>query len=600
MNEEIDDAMNEDINEKNNNDRTPRCRPSRSTARPPNFRYGALARTIQRPFRMDPNDYALLVLDEPISYKQAIECDERDKWLGAIEDELNAHIDNNTWSIVERTPDMNVIGCRWVFKKKRDAQGSVSKYKARLVAKGYNQQYGIDFHDTFAPVLKYTSLRIIIALSLYLDHRLEQLDVKTAFLNAYVKEDIFIEIPEGINESDDYVMKLNKALYGIKQAPREWHSEVDGYLHTLHYISCQKDTCLYWKKTKTAGIILLGLFVDDITTSVHDRDLVEWNEDKMKLKMKYDLTELGELHHILGMKVKESSSSSSTSSREIIITQDTYIKDKLDIFNFDRCNTVTTPELTIKSNKSTIINDKSSTTLTHEQLHTYQMMVGSLIYASISTRPDITHATNMVARCMSSPSTVNMVMVKRIYRYLSGSRSLGLTYTNEYQGDEVKITGYCDADWGGDITDRKSTTGYCTMINDNLVSWQTKKQTTVAQSSAEAEYMAINDVAREVMWIRMILTELNVKIVTPTVIYVDNQPAIRISENSSDHARSKHIDIKHYYIRDLIKDGSIHLEWISTHDQLADIFTKALGVTAFTSLRDRLMRRTNEHHTSSQ
>jgi hypothetical protein len=138
------------------------------------------------------------------------------------------------------------------------------------------------------------------------------------------------------------------------------------------------------------------------------------------------------------------------------------------------------------------------------------------------------------------------------------------------------------------------------MINDNLVSWQTKKQTTVAQSSAEAEYMAINDVAREVMWIRMILTELNVKIVTPTVIYVDNQPAIRISENSSDHARSKHIDIKHYYIRDLIKDGSIHLEWISTHDQLADIFTKALGVTAFTSLRDRLMRRTNEHHTSSQ
>jgi hypothetical protein len=230
------------------------------------------------------------------------------------------------------------------------------------------------------------------------------------------------------------------------------------------------------------------------------------------------------------------------------------------------------------------------------------MMVGSLIYASISTRPDITHAVNIVARYMSNPSPLNMVMVKRIYRYLSGHRSLGLTYTNEHQGDEVELNGYCDADWGGkknqtneteeQKNNRRSTTGYCTFINRNLISWHTKKQPTVAQSSAEAEYMAINDVAREIMWIRILLTELNVKIKTPSIIYCDNQPAIRISSNDSDHERTKHIDIKHYYIRDLIKDGSIHIEWLTTHDQLADIFTKALGRITFTSMRDRLMRPT--------
>jgi len=179
------------------------------------------------------------------------------------------------------------------------------------------------------------------------------------------------------------------------------------------------------------------------------------------------------------------------------------------------------------------------------------MMVGSLIYASISTRPDTTHAVNMISRHMSNPSHEHMIMVKRVFRYLSGTRTLGLLYNNEnqHQGGDIELTGYCDADWGGDLTDRKSTTGYCTMMNGNLVSWQSKKQPTVALSSTEAEYMAINDVAKEIMWMRMILGELGLKVVTPTIIYVDNQPAIRISENDSEHDRTKHIDIRHFFSR---------------------------------------------------
>jgi hypothetical protein len=464
-------------------------RSSRSTARP--VRYGALARSTSHPFRMDPNDYALLVLDEPISYKQAIECDDRHKWQIAIQDELDAHVKNNTWTIVDRTNNMNVIGCKWVFKKKRDSQGNVVKYKARLVAKGYNQQYGIDFRDTFAPVLKYKSLRIILIFSVIHNRRIEQLDVKTAFLNACVKEDIYVTIPEGMNDvSDSHVMKLNKALYGIKQAPREWHAEIDGYLHSIGYTSCRKDSCIYWKKSNTHDIIIIGLFVDDILSSYSIVDEREWQRDKMLLKNKYEMTELGDVQHILGMKVTRTSNS-------ISITQQTYIDDKLELFGFTNAKPMSTPEVISKLS----ISGESSTPFTAEDVNTYRMIVGSLIYASISTRPDITHAVNMVSRRMSNPSHDSTMMAKRILRYLSGTRTLGLHYNNnnQHQGGEIELIGYCDADWGGNLTDRKSTTGYCTMMNGNLVSWQSKKQATVALSSAEAQYMAISDVAKEII-----------------------------------------------------------------------------------------------------
>ena len=554
---------------------------------------------LSRQFRMDPNDYALLVLDEPITYRQAVDSQDHREWKSAIDDELKAHEKNRTWSIVRHTSDMNVIGCRWVFKVKRDANGNVSKYKARLVAKGYNQQEGIDYHDTFAPVLNARSFRILLAYSVLYNTQLDQLDVKTAFLNAPVQEDIYISVPEGMDIPAGYVMKLNRALYGIKQAPREWHKEIDTTLHTLGYTSCIKDTCLYWKRTRTNNIIILGLFVDDMPTAYHRLDQSEWKEDKEKLKLKYELSELGDVHHVLGMKITRSSSTPSSSSSmtsRLTISQQSYTTDKLQLFNMDQSNSDTTPELPSSSSSSKKQTSTVGITLHSDQLHAYQMMVGSLIYASISTRPDITHAVNQVARHMSAPTDVHMKMVKRIFRYLNGTRTHGLEYSNSKQSSKIVLSGYCDADWGGDLTDRKSTTGYCTFMNGNLISWQTKKQTTVALSTAEAEYMAISDLAKEIMWMRMILTELQLSIETPTIIYVDNQPAIRISENDSDHDRTKHIDIRHYYIRDLVNDGSVKLQWISTDNQLADIFTKALGPSIFIKLRDRLMTSSRHHH----
>jgi hypothetical protein len=352
------------------------------------------------------------------------------------------------------------------------------------------------------------------------------------------------------------------------------------------------------KQTKTSNTIIIGLFVDDMVISHSDEDTNEWKQDKHKLKMKYELSELGDIHHILGMKVTRQR------NNDIMLSQDVYIENKLKTFGFDSSTCVSTPEMVIKPTRLIKVNstddesieqvndknNKLTELLCEQDVNTYRAMVGSLIYASISTRPDITHAVNMISRHMNAPMNVNMIMAKRILRYLNGTRHHGLLYThNKNTSDQVELVGYCDADWGGDTSDRKSTTGYCTMINGNLISWSSKKQTTVALSSTEAEYMAITEVAKEIMWLRMILEELHVKIVTPTIIYVDNQSAIKISENDTEHDRTKHIDIRHYFVRDLINSGHIKLQWLPTAEQLADIFTKPLGSATYTSLRDRLM-----------
>jgi hypothetical protein len=567
------------------------------------------ARKPANPFAIDGISYSLLAtldtltveedqyfavtatLDEPATYKQAIESNDRDAWLHAINDELTSHQKNNTWTIVERNNDMNVIGSKWVFKIKRDVNGKPVRHKARLVAKGYNQQHGVDYDETFSPVIKAQTLRILIALSLHTDNIIEQLDVKTAFLNAYVNERIYVEPPDGMNINNKlYVLMLIRALYGIKQAPRQWHEEIDRFLKSIGYTACRKDTCLYFKLTSSGTMIIIGLFVDDIIVSCPRSDYNEWLNDKRELMRKYEMSDLGEIHHILGMKVQRTGDS-------IKITQDVYVDDKLKEYGFENTRAVSTPEEVQTNHPHKASTDDASNMLSAQDVHTYRSMVGSLMYASCSTRPDITHATNMVARGMSNPSYTDMIRARKVFKYLSSSRHYGLLYRppHPYQGGVVVLHGYCDADYGGDLIDRKSTTGYCTYLNDNLITWASKKQQTVALSSCESEYMAITEVAKEIMWMRHLLHELDIQVETPTTIYVDNQSAIRISENDSAHSRTKHIDIKHHYINDLINQGEVKLEWISTDNQLADIFTKTLQPSTFISLRDRLIHSSRSH-----
>lgn len=413
--------------------------------------------------------------------------------------------------------------------------------------------------------------------------RLEQLDVKTAFLNAKVNEDIYMKVPEGMNVNDGYVLKLNKALYGIKQAPKEWNGEINDYLiNVLGFHQCIKDSCVYIRISKTKHSMLVGLFVDDLILSYNDvEDEKEYNVVKSLLKSKYDLSDLGELNHILGMRVRRDK------YNNICIDQQVYVNDKLKQFDMIQCKTSSTPEASEKLTKVT-----STTEVKNEK--EYRSIVGSLIYASISTRPDITHAVNMVSRYMHEPGQQHMIAAKRVLRYLSDSSDYGLLYkcnVNKYTNNEVNIVGYCDADWGGDIDDRKSTTGYCIYVNECLVSWNSHKQPTIALSSAEAELMSACDVIKEIMWIKQLLCEMKCEVNTPIIVNIDNQSAMKIAENDIDHGRTKHIDIKYHFIKQHIKDKTIQLKWVSTQSQIADILTKGLSYETYNKFRSMMVQR---------
>ena len=513
---------------------------------------------------------------DPENYEQATKGRDKAIWLDAIEEELRAHKNNNTWSVIRRDASMNVVDTKWVFVRKRDENGVVKRFKARVVAKGYSQQYGVDYRETFAPVIKMKSLRLIIALSSTTKRRrkLAQLDVKTAFLNASVKEDIYVSVPKGMNVGAGVVLKLNKALYGIKQAPHEWNNEINSFIHSLGFKQCIKDTCVYVKMSRTNNIIILGLFVDDMLISYDVCDEKEWFELKGKLVSKYEISDEGEANVIVGMKLTRRSGC-------VYVDQRAYIREKLDEFKMSQCKDVTTP-----GDRNVYLNDSKG----EVDKKTYMQIVGSLIY-TLHARPDVAHAINVVCRFMNEPNATHMRAARCVLRYLSGTTNYGLKYMNDddkYR-DEMNIVCYCDADWAGDKTDRKSTSGYCVYVNDNLISWNTKKQQSVALSTAEAELMGIVEVVKEAKWMSMLLTEMGYKVRRPVTVWCDNQAAISLTKHDSDHNRTKHIDIRNYFVRDEVKKGEVIVKWIRTEQQVADIFTKSLTTQPFLTHRSKLV-----------
>jgi hypothetical protein len=271
------------------------------------------------------------------------------------------------------------------------------------------------------------------------------------------------------------------------------------------------------------------------------------------------------------------------------MTQQLYVNDKLALYEMNECTSVSVPEATVK-----LVPAASDDAITDKKdMSVYRGIIGSLIYASISTRPDITHAVNMLSRYMHKPSQTHMTAARRVLRYLKSCTEYGLVYDNggkhHSMQDQLTITAYSDSDWGGDSVNNRSTTGFVVMLNGNLISWNTKKQPTVALSSAEAELMALVEATKEVAWLSMLLGELHYKIKRPSLIYVDNKSTINMAQNIGEHDRSKHIRIRYNYIKEEVDSGEIKLEWTATDKQLADIFTKALQGKMFINMRNKLL-----------
>ncbi|MGZ4851256.1 MAG: reverse transcriptase domain-containing protein, partial [Candidatus Bathyarchaeia archaeon] len=451
---------------------------------------------------------------EPTTFEEILDYSDHDKslWMAAIkeeEDSLNKLGVLADVALQDTKPIHQVVKCRLIFKNKVNSSGKVVRNKVRVVAKGYTQREGIDYNETFAPVLQYKSLRVILSIVANLDLEFKQLDIKTAFLYAQVTENIQIVVPQGFSEAGK-VKKLMKALYGIKQAPHQWNEEIDGTLRALGYRPCISDCCVYVKRTRNDLTIFLTIFVDDITVAYHISDEEEYLADKKAIMDKYEISDLGNVEHLLGMRITRD-----RNKKYITLDQSAAVEQLLKSCKMDQCTTVKSPE---ESNPDHAVESPPivDSSVTESPLGDFRSIVGSLNYLAGSTRPDIAHAVGLLCRQVNQPMPVDWRLLKRVLRYLRGTSKLCLSFSGS-AGKLGEILVFTDADWGGDQSTRKSTSGTIIKVNGNVVLWGSKKQKTPALSSAESEYMALGVAVQEALWMRSFMEELGFKSNGPTI-----------------------------------------------------------------------------------
>ncbi|KAJ9535957.1 LOW QUALITY PROTEIN: hypothetical protein OSB04_un000880 [Centaurea solstitialis] len=490
-------------------------------------------------------------------------------WFIAMQEEINQFVRLKVWRLVPRPEGKSIIDTKWIFKNKKDEDNIVVRNKARLVAKGYRQQEGIDYNETFAPVARIEAIRMFLAYATHKDFTVYQMDVKTAFLNGVLKEEVYVSQPEGFVDQDhpDHVYILDKALYGLKQAPRAWYDSLSQFLVESGYSKGKIDNTLFIKR-EGEHIMLVQIYVDDI---IFGSTCPNFCETFSKLMMtRYEMSMMGELNFFLGLQVKQLSAG-------IFINQAKYNKDILKKYNLENAKIMKTP----MSPSCALDSDSDGKTV---DVTTYRGMIGSLMYLTAS-RPDIMFSTCLCARYQSKPKESHLKAVKRIFRYLKGTVNLGLWYP---KGSGYELTGYTDADHGGCKLDRKSTTGHIQFLGDKLVSWASKKQNCVSLSTAEAEYVAAASCCSQIIGC---LRDYRFKF-DRIPIYCDSKSAIAISCNPVQHTKTKHIDIRYHFIKDHVEKGTIELYFVNTEFQLVDLFTKALDEKRFNFLITKLGMRT--------
>ncbi|GJS40124.1 putative ribonuclease H-like domain-containing protein [Tanacetum coccineum] len=405
---------------------------------------------------------------EPRSVAQALEDP---SWVDAMQEEMQQFKFQNVWILVDLPEGKYAIGTKWILKNKRDARGIIVRNKARLVAQGHRQEEGIDYDEVFAPVARIEAIRLFLAFASYMGFMVYQMDVKSAFLYGSIDEEVYVTQPKGFVDPQypKKVYKVVKALYGLHQAPRAWYATLSTFLLKHGYRRGTIDKTLFLKKHKR-DIILVQVYVDDI---IFGSTKKAWcDEFEALMKGEFEMSAMGELIFFLGLQVQQRPDG-------IFIGQDKYVQEILKKFDLESVRTATTP---YEAPKPKSKNEPDNPV----NVHLYRSMIGSLMYLTAS-RPDIMFAVSACSRNQVTPTTSNLEAVKKIFKYLKGQPKLGLWYPRE---SPFVLEAYSDSDYAGANKDRKSTTGGCQFLGRRLISWQCKKQTIVATSSTEAEYVA--------------------------------------------------------------------------------------------------------------
>lgn len=525
----------------------------------------------------------------PTSYREAMASEECEQWQEAMDEEYNALTSMCTWELVDRPTSRvpsssiegvsekascsaknsgrsaNVIGCRWVYNIKVDADGG-TRYKARLVGKGFQQIEGEDYDRTFAPVARLDTFRLLIALAAKFDWDIDQLDVVTAFLNGTLdeKERVYMEQPEGYEtRARELVCMLLRSLYGLKQAPRVWNSAIDQFLRSIGFQPSRHDGNLYILRSKDDPVYLL-LWVDDMLIFAKKKS-PNAAEVKAKLKQQYRMKDLGPARIFIGIEI-----SRDRQRRTITLSQKRYVESTLEQLGMATANGVHTPADT---NVKMWPRETDPGKATETDVKLYQHMVGKINYAMTCTRPDLAFTGSLLGRFNADPSSVHASAAKRSLRYLRQTLSHGLTYGGDH---DLNITGYSDSDYANDLAKARSTTGYIFLLNGAAIAWKSCRQQSTARSVAEAEYMALSDAAALATWLRWSLAEILDAPPKPIHIQADNTAALTNALDNRSPGKMKHINVRFHTVRDDVSKHRITLSHVASAANVADILTKPL------------------------
>jgi len=496
---------------------------------------------------------SVLTVEEPKSYRQAKVSLQWSDWKKAMDEELKSLKENDVWDVIPKPTGRKIVASRWVYKAKENAQGEVERYKAWLVAKGFSQILGQDYDEIFAPVVHYDSLRPLLALSACKGWRPRQLDVKTAFLYGILKEEVYMELPEG-SRLDGIVAELKRSIYGLKQSPREWYYRLVEYLGPFGCGITVWDPCVL---VHESGDIFLAIYVDDITLFGATGELKEQTIDVLKTEFK--VNDMGELNWLLGIQI-------TFTDDGITLSHTTFIDKILNRFSMQDCKPVSTP---IDSNHQLkAIEDEDQRT----DATAYQQILGSSLYLVTGTRPDLSYTITHLSQFESSPSTKHLTAAKRVLRYLQGMKD---RYLSDPWNNQLKMTAYTDASYGNCLDTRRSFSGYIFQLGNATISWRCRKQRSVAPSTCEAEYMALAMTIKHHLWLKCGTQEL-LKEDIPTALFCDSNAAIDVPYNPKLNDRSKHIDIAYHFTREQIDQGNVSVMYAPSEENLADICTKGM------------------------
>ncbi len=513
---------------------------------------------------------AVSIREPPTTYEEAMQSAERSKWVEAIEKEKRSLDKHNVFEMRPLPPGFSAVGSKWVFAYKYDAHGEVSSYKARLVAQGFTQRAGIDYDETYAPVARMASTRIFLAYTTRRRFHLMQADVKTAYLNGDMEQEVYMRIPRGYDNPKGQYFKVKKSLYGLCQSAHQWNKRIDQDLKDMDFYPLPGEPCMYVRQMDGAIIIL---YVDDLGVGAADKEAVV--KILSELNGKFKCEHVGDFtdSQWLGVRIRRD-----REKQEALLTQERYIVESLKVFGL-----VDAPPA-----KSPLPSDLDDSPIKDGEVITdkpYLKGIGTLMYLSTSTRPDISFATGLLARFCAQPTDRHWELVMRVFQYLKHTKEVGIMI--KYDNTAPVLEVHSDADWAGDHDTRKSTSGCVVKAWGSVIAYSSKRQRSISRSTLEAEYIAASSAAQTLQWIVQLFLALDV-LVHRVPFYIDNTSAISAITNGNLTERSKHIDISYKIARQLHLEGMIEIRHKRTEFMEADLLTKALTQDRTAYLMDLL------------